>query len=109
MKPTDLKYGFMSVITAFSATLCCVLPMTIVFLGMGSGAFMMTTMKFRIILYPLGLLGVGVSYYLYFKKKKECDALSCRMQGKAINLTLIVFSTIMMGIVTYVDFFLTSA
>lgn len=109
MKLVDLKSGVLSLITSFGATLCCLLPMLIVFLGLGSGAFMVTTMRFRIILYPLGLIGVCVSYYLFFKRKRDCDAKSCQMQGKKLNLTLLIFSTFMMVVVTYVDFFLTAA
>ncbi len=109
MKPMDMKPGVLSVVTSLGSTLCCVLPMMVIFLGLGSGAFMMTTMKFRFILYPLGLMGVSVSYYLFIRKKRECDAKSCRMQGKKLNLFLLVFSTLLMVVVTYVDFFLTTA
>ena len=49
----DLKPALISLSTSFGSTLCCVLPMTIVLLGLGSGGFMMLTMQYRVILYPL--------------------------------------------------------
>ncbi len=58
----DLKPALISLPTAFGSTICCVLPITIVLLGLGSGAFMMVTMQYRIILYPLGLLGLVTAY-----------------------------------------------
>ncbi|MEE9146720.1 MAG: hypothetical protein V3U27_04900 [Candidatus Tectomicrobia bacterium] len=43
--------------TALVASSCGLLPLAVVFLGLGSGAFMMTIMRLRPILFPLGLLG----------------------------------------------------
>ena len=104
----DLKPALISLSTSFGSTLCCVLPMTIVLLGLGSGGFMMITMQYRVILYPIGLLGLGTSYWLYFRRKKVCEAQVCQMQGKRMNIAALVFSTVLMSLVTYVDFFLVS-
>jgi len=108
MQFSDLKPGLISLSTSFGSTICCVLPMTIVLLGLGSGGFMMLTMQYRIILYPLGLLGLAVSYWLYFRRKKACETQVCQMQGKRMNIAALVFSTFLMSLVTYVDFFLVS-
>ncbi len=64
MQFTDIKPGIIGLTTSFGASICCVLPMTIVLLGLGSGGFMMVTMQYRIILYPLGLMGL-VTRLLY--------------------------------------------
>ena len=108
MQIEDLKPGLIGVGTSFGASICCVLPMTIVLLGLGSGGFMMVTMQYRIILYPLGLLGLVTAYWLYFRRRKVCDAQACQMQGKRWNIAALVFSTVLMSLVTYVDFFLVS-
>ena len=108
MQIEDLKPGLIGVGTSFGASICCVLPMTIVLLGLGSGGFMMVTMQYRIILYPLGLLGLVTAYWLYFRRRKVCDAQACRMQGKRWNIAGLVFLTVLMSLVTYVDFFLVS-
>ena len=108
MQIEDLKPGLIGVGTSFGASICCVLPMTIVLLGLGSGGFMMVTMQYRIFLYPLGLVGLVTAYWLYFRRRKVCDAQVCRMQGKRWNIEGLVFSTVLMSLVTYVDFFLVS-
>lgn len=108
MKPFDLKPGMISTLTAFGASLCCVLPLAVVFLGLGSGAFMMTTMQFRPILYPLGFLGLAFSVYLFLRKSRACRQNSCPMPNKRLNIVLLVFSTLLMGTVTYFDFFIVS-
>jgi hypothetical protein len=51
------------------------------------------------------MLGLAVSYFLFFRRKRACDLQSCQMQGKWLNLTLLTFSTVLMAAVTYVDFF----
>ena len=106
MKLYDLAPGLISIATGLGASLCCVLPLSIVALGMGSGAFMMVTMEFRPILYPMGLLGLGVSYFLFFRRKRLCDLKACKMAGGRLNLTLLIISTVLMGVITYGDFFL---
>lgn len=106
MKWSDLAPGLVSVSTGIGASLCCVLPLTIVALGLGSGAFMMVTMQFRPVLYPLGLAGLVTAYILFFRQKRACDRKACRMQGKGFNLVLLAFSTVLMAAVTYVDFFM---
>ena len=42
MQIEDLKPGLIVVGTSFGASICCVLPMTIVLLGLGSGGFMIS-------------------------------------------------------------------
>ena len=105
MRWADPAPGLVGATTGIGASLCCVLPLTVVALGLGSGAFMMVTMQYRPILYPLGLLGLVVSYFLFFRRKRACDLQSCQMQGKWLNIVLLAFSTVLMVAVTYVDFF----
>ncbi len=105
MKLNDLAPGWVSVTTGVGASLCCVLPLTVVALGLGSGSFMIVTMQYRPILYPLGLLGLAFAFFLFYRQKRACDLQSCRMRGKWLNLTLLAFSTALMAAVTYVDFF----
>ena len=101
----NLAPGALSATTSIGASLCCVLPLSVVALGLGSGAFMMFTMQYRPILYPLGLIGLAVSFVLFIRRKRACDLQACKMQGKWLNIALLAFSTVLMAAVTYVDFF----
>jgi len=100
--------GLIGVASALGASACCVLPLTVALLGLGSGAFMLWTMPYRPLLYPLGLLGVGASWVLYLRERRRCDALACRMAGGHVNLVMNLVATALLAVVTYVDFFLTS-
>ncbi len=98
------KEGLIGLGTAVAASSCCLLPLAVVFAGIGSGAFMMTTMKFRPILFPIGLVGLGVSYYLYFRERQRCKTEVCAMVGKTFNLVTLSLATLIMLGVIWADF-----
>lgn len=98
MKLASLKSGLVSFGGAFVASLCCLFPLSVVLLGLGSGAFMMTTMQYRPLLLPLGILGVGLGYYLYMREKRRCKALGCQMAGSRVNLVLLGVATVMLAV-----------
>ncbi len=94
MRIFNVKSGMVSLASAFVASLCCVLPLTVVLLGIGSGAFMMTTMKYSYVFIPAGVIGVGLGYFLYFREKKKNAACGCPMPAGKLNLTILIFATI---------------
>lgn len=99
------REGLIGLCTTIAASSCCLLPLAVVFLGIGSGAFMMTTMKFRPILFPLGLIGLATSYYLYFRERRRCQTQACAMGGKTLNVVTLTLSTLIMLGVIWADFF----
>lgn len=104
-KISNMKTVIVSLPSAIVASLCCVLPLVVVLLGLGSGAFMMYTMKYSYIFLPIGIVGVGLGYFFYFRERKKCDALSCRMVAGKFNLIMLVFSTIVVLLALAFDLF----
>src|SRR5215510_13874551 len=47
MRVTTLTASVVAWVGAALASLCCLLPLTVIVLGLGSGAFMATTMQYR--------------------------------------------------------------
>lgn len=43
MSVPDLKPALLSLVSALAASLCCLLPLAVIVLGLGSGAFMAAT------------------------------------------------------------------
>ncbi len=105
MKVGDVKSGAVSFLSALAASLCCLLPLAVILLGLGSGAFMATTMKYRGILLPLGIGGVALGYFLYFRERRRCRTLACRMVGAKLNLTLLIFATVVVTTAIILDQF----
>jgi hypothetical protein len=85
-------------LSASIASLCCLLPLALVVLGLGSGAFMAVTMQYAAIFVPAGVLGTGVGYYLYLRERTRCARLGCAMAGNRVNLGLLMLSTLVLGV-----------
>jgi hypothetical protein len=105
MKFETFKAGAISMSAAVVASLCCLLPLIVVLLGLGSGAFMMVTMQYRSIFLPAGVLGVGLGYYFYFKENRRCSGVGCTLVGWKLNLILLCIATVIVTLTLVLDFF----
>ncbi len=86
---------------ALVSSLCCVLPVAIVLLGLGSGAFMAKTMKYTPIFVPLGVLSVVAGFYLHFRERRRCAREGCRMGGSAVTLALLTLSALVVALAVF--------
>lgn len=102
---SGIKAGLVSFLASLVASLCCLLPLAVVLLGLGSGAFMMVTMQYRSIFLPTGVIGVGLGYLLYFRKKQRCKSLGCTFVGRKTNLALLMFAAVVVGLAIILDIF----
>jgi uncharacterized membrane-anchored protein len=94
MKLGSLGAGVAAWAGAVLSSLCCLLPLTVIALGLGSGAFMAVTMQYRGLLIPTGVLGVVGGFALYIRERRRCDALACRMAGGRTTLILLVLASL---------------
>ena len=78
---------------AVLSSLCCLLPLAVIVLGLGSGAFMAVTMRYRWLLIPTGVLGVAAGFVLYARERRRCDALGCRMAGGRVTLAVLIVAS----------------
>ena len=96
MRLADLKAGGIASGGAVLASLCCLLPLAVVLLGLGSGAFMAVTLQYRPILLSLGVAGVAGGFWLYAGQRKRCAALGCRMAAGRVNLWILTLATVVL-------------
>jgi hypothetical protein len=94
MRLGTVRAGLAAWVGAGLSSLCCLLPLAIIVLGLGSGAFMAVTMKYRWILIPAGVLGVTTGFILYVRERRRCDAAACRMAGSRVTLALLVMASL---------------
>ncbi len=105
MKLGSLGAGVAAWAGAVLSSLCCLLPLTVIVLGLGSGAFMAVTMQYRGLLIPTGVLGVVVGVTLYIRERRRCDALACRMAGGRTTLVLLVLASLVVVTAIVLDRF----
>ena len=91
--------------SAVVASLCCLLPLVVVLLGLGSGAFMTVTMQYRSVFLPMGVIGVGLGYYFYFREKRRCSSAGCAFAGGKTNLALLFFASVIVAAALVLDAF----
>lgn len=90
----SVRAGVTAWVGAVFSSLCCLLPLTVIVLGLGSGAFMAVTMQYRWLLIPAGVIGVTAGFVLYFRERRRCAALACRMAGTRITLAALVVASL---------------
>ena len=105
MGVSDVKPGFLGIVAAGVSSLCCLLPLTVILLGLGSGAFMMTTMRYRAIFIPVGVIGVSLGWFLHLRERRRCNSLGCRLVGGRLNLALLLFATLVIAGAVVLDQF----
>jgi len=105
MRPGTVSAGVTAWVGALLSSLCCLLPLAVIVLGLGSGAFMALTMQYRWLLIPAGVLGVGTGFVLYLRERRRCAVLACRMTGSRITLMLLVAATLVVGTSIVLDRF----
>jgi len=105
MKLGSLGAGMAAWVGALLSSLCCLLPLAVIALGLGSGAFMAVTMQYRWILIPTGIVGVAGGFALYIRERRRCDALACRMAGGRTNLGLLVSASLVVMTAIVLDRF----
>lgn len=86
--------GAAGVLAALLAASCCILPIALILTGLAGAGLMMTTMRYEWITLPLGVGGIGVAWWLYFRKKRECDDRACEFVGQTTNLVLLTFGSL---------------
>ena len=105
MRLAALTAGSVAWVGAALASLCCLLPLAVIVLGLGSGAFMATTMQYRWLLVPAGIIGIVTGFVLYLRERRRCDALACRMAGSRITLGLLILASLVVATAIVLDRF----
>ncbi|HSD51547.1 MAG TPA: hypothetical protein VLG48_09065 [Candidatus Methylomirabilis sp.] len=97
--------GFISMGGAVVSSLCCVLPLAIVLLGLGSGAFMATTMRYTSVFVPVGVISVITGFYLHLRERRRCARAGCSMVGSKLNLFLLSVAALVVALALFFTLF----
>ena len=81
-------------IAALLAAACCILPLALMYAGVAGAGLMMTMMQYEWITMPLGVLGLGGAWWVYFRQERRCESEACRFVGQRLNQLLLSIATI---------------
>ena len=102
MRLATMSAGAVAWIGATLASLCCLLPLAVIVLGLGSGAFIATTMQYRWLLVPAGIIGIVTGFV---RERRRCEALACRMAGSRVPLALLILASLVVATTIVLDRF----
>ncbi len=85
-------------VAALLAASCCLLPLTLIALGVAGGGLMMTMMSYEWLTLPLGVFGLAGAYTLYFRDRRRCDAAGCRLVGARTTLVALAIATTVVAV-----------
>lgn len=89
-----------SVLSAIAASSCCVPPLillglTLMGIGTTGVAGLSSTLgSLKWYILPLAIVGVGTSFWLYFREKKKCAATACKLANQKLTKAMLSISTV---------------
>lgn len=86
----SVKIGVLSAITV---SICCIGPLILIALGLGSWGLGAVISKYHRLFLTTGILLILFSWTRYFKEKKKCTIKKCQMENKRVTLTVLIIST----------------
>jgi len=98
MQVRNFQSGIAGLLSALLAASCCLIPIGLIAIGIGSVGWMMTLMKYQWLTIPAGILFLAGAYYAYFREKRRCATEGCRFVGRRFNVGMLLFAT---GIVSF--------
>lgn len=81
------------VISAISASICCIGPLILIALGLGSLGIGTVINKYHWVFLAAGVLLIIFSWRKYFKEKKKCDIKKCQIENKRATLITLIIAT----------------
>lgn len=92
-----------SILSIMAASSCCLPPLILLgltLIGVGTASFAgvsstLDSLKWYIL--PLAIIGVGISYWLYFREKRKCSSLACRMANQKLTKSMLTISTLVVA------------
>ena len=66
---------------------------------------MMTMMRYEWLTLPLGVFGLAGAYAIYFRERRRCDSLSCRLVGERSTKILLGIASVVVAVALLLKFF----
>ena len=100
-----MKASKLGILSAFIASICCIGPLVLVLLGLGSLGVGVVISKYHwyFILAAVALITFGWRSYL--KEKKTCNLKGCQMENKRITLITLIISSLIVCIFALLNFY----
>lgn len=97
MRPGDTRIGIGAFASAVIAFLCCIAPVVLAAIGLGSAALAVALMRFQWAFVAVAAAVLVLSFYAYRRERRRCFVERCEMPARGLTLALLCFSAILVG------------
>ena len=100
-----MKASKLGILSALIASICCLGPLVLILLGLGSLGIGAVIGKFHwyFLVAAFGL--ITFAWRGYFKEKKTCNLKGCQMENKRITLITLIVATLVVAIFVALNIF----
>lgn len=89
-----MKSTGIGILSAITASICCIGPLILIALGLGSLGLGAVLGKYHWVFLTVGVFLILFSWKRYFREKERCNIKKCRMENKKLTLTTLIMATI---------------
>lgn len=100
-----MKASKLGILSAVIASICCIGPLLLILLGLGSLGIGAVIGKYHWYFIIAALVLIAFSWRSYLKEKKTCDLKSCKMENKRITLITLIIATLTVAIFVALNFY----
>lgn len=93
-----MKVSKLGILSAMIASICCVGPLLLILLGLGSLGIGAAIGKYHRYFISASLLLLTFAWRSYLKENKVCGLKACKMENKKADLLTLIMSTIIVAI-----------
>ncbi len=97
--------GAAGVVAAVLAASCCLLPLALIATGVAGAGLMMTMMSYEWLTLPLGVFGLAGAYALYFRERRRCNTIGCRLVGERTTKIVLGLATAIVAVALMLKLF----
>ena len=94
-KPKKFKGGLVGLVGGLIASLCCITPVVLIFLGLGSVSFAFSFIAFKPYFLIASILFLIITFFIYIKRKK-CSVRSA-LKSRFIWTALLAYIVLFIG------------
>lgn len=100
-----MKASKLGILSALIASACCVGPLLLILLGLGSLGIGAAIGKYHWYFILAAFALIGFAWRSYLKEKKTCNLKGCQMENKRITLIILILSTFIVVIFVGLNFY----
>lgn len=93
-----MKASKLSILSAFVASICCIGPLVLILLGLGSLGIGAVIGKYHWYFIAGALVLIIFAWRSFFKERKTCNLKGCQMENKKITLITLTIATLIVAI-----------